>query len=75
MLGYKTIAAAIAMFGSLSGSAVPEWAGKLDAPAWPDVTPRYLDCAQNPGCRVRGSYFRGAFLSGATVDVSAWNAD
>ena len=65
MLEFKFVAAAIALFGSLSGIAAPEWEGKLDAPAWPDVTPRYLDCAQNPGCRVRGAYFRGAFLSAA----------
>ena len=62
----QTLAAAILLAaGQAFVFAAPEWGGKLDAPVWPDVTPRYFDCAQNTGCQVRGTYFRGSFLSAA----------
>lgn len=44
---------------------VPEWQGKLDAPAWPDLEPHYYDHAHDPACKMTGEFFKGSFVSAA----------
>ena len=68
MLEFKSAAAAIAMFGSLSGFASLEWEETLDAPVWPDVTPECLNAEATPACSMRGAYFKGGVVSAADDD-------
>lgn len=43
----------------------PKWQGKLDAPEWPEVEPKYYDHASDPAFTVKGAYFKGGFISAA----------
>ena len=48
-----------------TGKPLPEWHGRLDAPAWPDLEPKYYDHAGDPACTMTGAYFKGKFISAA----------
>ncbi len=57
----------IKLKGSSAKAAVkiPAWHGKLDAPEWPEVEPKYYNHADDPAFTVKGAYFKGRFVSAA----------
>ncbi len=76
MIVHRMAVAAVCAAAAAAMAAGAAWEGRLDAPEWPDVTPRFYDAANDPACSVRGPYFGGRFVSAAAdAEARASGAD